>query len=1160
MKKLLLFSILTFVLFISAVNTTIAANSASYSGTPFTFTTGIAVSPNPSPTYSGTLATSNQFVLTSGSLPSGLSLNTATGVISGTPTATYSGSVIITVNFKTGLPASIPITVNITVNLNPKPVISYTSPQSYTQNVAITSLSPTNVGSAATSYSASSLPAGLSIDPVTGIISGTPTTVSSATAYTITATNAAGSGTFSLTITVNPVAPSITYSPASYTFTVNTPAATSSATNTGGAAATWTSSPTLPAGLAFATDSSGTIFGTPTTLSSATNYTITATNGSGSSSFVITITVANISAYDWTGAVSTDWTVSGNWKYGGSATSFYPGQNATSGSNTNIVRFGVTSNPSKLPALSSTLPNSIASIEIGTSAGNNFTLTLGSGTTGATLPITGNFTLDAGSEKGTLLGTSTSLLSIGGDFYIGSGATFNNGNSSTNSCPITIYGNFTNYSSKVSGFGTALLTFNSGGVNGSYKLKSYKSTTFNNVLFTGSGGVALIQKLTGGAGIFYLSSTGTMTFSGNTKLNVTSGKLTLLSDATSSATITAIPSGCQINGTVNVQRYISDDRGWRFLSSPVYTSTDSYGNYIYSIKYLQNSIYISGPTGALTGFDWAGNSSLFLYREDNIPDYGSFGDTNFRSITGLLTDPYYQVGLESGNFSIPVANGYQVFIRCDRALITDIATAKLATTHTAVTLTASGTINQQAVTFKSWHSPTSSNLSYSNQDAGLLGFNLVGNPYPSAIDWDKLNNTNGDISGTNVSISIYSYNAANKNYAVYQSGTGGTGPNGGSNIIGSGQGFFVVATSANATLTFNESAKTSTTYTGVASGVNILSKQPITAAVLSLMRLKIALDSVNTDETMILFDKNAKSAFDRNEDARYLAGGGKVSLSSLSQDSVAIAINHLPLKSGQPVRLNVNSSVSGTFMLSLEDLRGIPKMYDIWLKDNFAGDSVNLRITNTYSFTIDRSNPATFGKNRFAIIVKQDTAYAYKLLSFNAARVGNSSHVETHWTTANEENYTNFTVERSTDGGNTFTVVGGLWGTGAGAYSLVDKDAVTGTNLYRLKSEDINNTVTYSNIATVVISENGNNNADKIHLYPNPTSSIVNMDVLDKTNGNISYKITVSNSTGFIVKQVTSSQPNWQADVSALLPGTYLIRVINSKTQDFIGESKLIKL
>ena len=49
-----------------------------------------------------------------------------------------------------------------------------------------------------------SLPAGLSFSSTTGVISGTPTTVASATNYTITATNGSGSGTAIVNITVNP--------------------------------------------------------------------------------------------------------------------------------------------------------------------------------------------------------------------------------------------------------------------------------------------------------------------------------------------------------------------------------------------------------------------------------------------------------------------------------------------------------------------------------------------------------------------------------------------------------------------------------------------------------------------------------------------------------------------------------------------------------------------------------------------------------------------------------------------------------------------------------------------------------------------------------------------------------------------------------------------
>ena len=53
-----------------------------------------------------------------------------------------------------------------------------------------------------------SLPAGLSLNTSTGVISGTPTAVSPSASYTVTATNSGGSATASLSITVNDVPPS----------------------------------------------------------------------------------------------------------------------------------------------------------------------------------------------------------------------------------------------------------------------------------------------------------------------------------------------------------------------------------------------------------------------------------------------------------------------------------------------------------------------------------------------------------------------------------------------------------------------------------------------------------------------------------------------------------------------------------------------------------------------------------------------------------------------------------------------------------------------------------------------------------------------------------------------------------------------------------------
>jgi PKD repeat protein len=59
-----------------------------------------------------------------------------------------------------------------------------------------------------TSYGAVGLPAGLSINTVTGLISGTPT-ASGGSSVTLSATNAGGTGTKTLTLTINPSAPVI---------------------------------------------------------------------------------------------------------------------------------------------------------------------------------------------------------------------------------------------------------------------------------------------------------------------------------------------------------------------------------------------------------------------------------------------------------------------------------------------------------------------------------------------------------------------------------------------------------------------------------------------------------------------------------------------------------------------------------------------------------------------------------------------------------------------------------------------------------------------------------------------------------------------------------------------------------------------------------------
>lgn len=212
----------------------------------------------------------------------------------------------------------LPTVLVITGSAIAAPSISYTTPNTYATGTVI-SLSPVNIGGSATSYTISiSPPAGTSFNTSTGVLSGTVTTPQIWTG-SVSATNASGTGSAPLAITVTLASPAISYS-SPQTYATGTTITPLSPVSTGGTVASYSVTGALPAGLMLNT-STGVISGTPTAASSATVYQINATNATATSHFNLTLTVnaPTLTAPSITYAVANDTAT-----YGHISTTLYP--------------------------------------------------------------------------------------------------------------------------------------------------------------------------------------------------------------------------------------------------------------------------------------------------------------------------------------------------------------------------------------------------------------------------------------------------------------------------------------------------------------------------------------------------------------------------------------------------------------------------------------------------------------------------------------------------------------------------------------------------------------------------------------------------------------------------------------------------------------------
>ena len=277
------------------IATASAGASASPAAQQQTGTAGVAMTATAAITPTGLTGTPTYTVTPA--LPDGLSIDPVTGVISGTPTGGFVATSFVITGTGSGggvLTSSVTLAAS-SAGASSTPAASVTTGTVGSGITPTTAPSVTGIGSPVAFQVYPALPAGLTLNASTGVISGTPSSALAATTYYVSAVGPNGISVIPATISFSSVGTTMT--PSSQTVTAQQGVAitqTSAFTTSGlGSSVSYTVSPALPAGLTM-DSSTGRITGTPTSAQAGSQYVISAAGSTGSAAANITITVTGL--------------------------------------------------------------------------------------------------------------------------------------------------------------------------------------------------------------------------------------------------------------------------------------------------------------------------------------------------------------------------------------------------------------------------------------------------------------------------------------------------------------------------------------------------------------------------------------------------------------------------------------------------------------------------------------------------------------------------------------------------------------------------------------------------------------------------------------------------------------------------------------------------
>jgi hypothetical protein len=225
---------------------------------------------------------------------------------------------------------------------------------------------------------------------------------------------------------------------------------------------------------------------------------------------------------------------------------------------------------------------------------------------------------------------------------------------------------------------------------------------------------------------------------------------------------------------------------------------------------------------------------------------------------------------------------------------------------------------------------------FNHNNTYSLGFNLVGNPYPSPIDWDAASGW----TRVNIDNALYYFETSTTDqyggtYVTYLNGVSSNGL--ATNLIPSMQGFFIHVTDGTWPVTGTLATTNDVRVTDL---THPLIKSEIISRSLIRLTAEFSDDTLSVDPVVIYFDEKATDKFDGQLDALKLMNTDLMvpNLYTIGSDEVKLSISALPIISDTlykvPLGLKINRD--GNIIFKISTLEGDLADMEIYISDIVA--------------------------------------------------------------------------------------------------------------------------------------------------------------------------------------------------------------------------------